>query len=217
MPSRSWRHALLYFTIALVFALPAVSQSDATPSLGDVARATRDAHKNASAKPSKVFDEADIQAMKGPIPDASFDGTDNSEQIIQAMLAYADKHSPVETEATFRSWYDTEMAMVRKLFVQNIIITQDRVSPSSANALDQYNPYENYQTTRSNTEQRDLSDLKTMGENQTTVARVMACLTKVKDGLKLKRRLEYDWFNTDYPKTTLVPLAPRPRQPGYSY
>lgn len=186
------------------------SQTETSPSLGDVARQSSAAHKAADrAKPKKVLDNEDLQQGKGPIPDVAILQPENSRQILDAIFLYSTTHTAQETEAAIHEWYDGEMALARAEMAHNITISQDRASVTSANSLS-VEQYEDYRQYRSDTQQRDLSDLRTIADNQAAIAKIMTALRKVKDELKREKHYDFAWFDTDYPQGRMVPMTSRP-------
>ncbi len=200
----------------LFFVLPAfaVSQSaadpsESVPSLGDVARQSREAHKADADKPKKVLTNEDLGKNHAPIPDIALDKSDNSAAIFNAIVTYSEHHSPGETETVVHDWYDQEIALVRAAVSHNVTIWQDRASVTSANSIEPPN-YEDYRQTVAATQQRDLSDLRTMGANQMLISKVVATLQTVKNELKWKKQIDFAWFDADYPQVHFVPMSTRP-------
>jgi len=210
---------VLNFSLFLVLSAAVFAQSsdESQPSLGDVARKSRDAQKSAdTTKPKKVLDNEDLKKGGGPIPEVSLGQQDNAREIVDAILTYSKDHNPQETEAAIHQWYDDEVATVRSAFSHNITISQDRASITSANSIEQPN-WENpdsYRQQMSANQQRDLSDLRTVGTNQLAISRIMATLRMVKNDLQMQRRWTFEWFDTDGPNIYVIPMTNRPGQYG---
>jgi hypothetical protein len=214
------RNALiLNFCIFLVLSAAVFGQTSdqPQPSLGDVARQSRAAHKpDDPGKTKKVLDNEDLKKGGGPIPEVSLGQQDNTQEIVDAIFTYSKDHTPQETEAAIHQWYDGEVATVRAAFTHNITIGQDRASVTSANSVEQPN-WENpdsYRQQMAANQQRDLSDLRTVGTNQLAISRIMGALRKVKNDLQMERRWTFEWFDTDGPNIYIIPMANRPGQYG---
>lgn len=210
---------ILKLCLLLVISACAFAQSsdEVQPSLGDIARKSRETQKsNEPARSKKVLDNEDLKKGSGPIPEVSLAQQDNTQEIVDAILAYSKDHTPQETEAAIHQWYDDEVATVRSAFSHNITISQDRASITSANSVEQPN-WENpdsYRQQMAANQQRDLSDLRTVGTNQLAISRIMSTLSRVKNGLQMERRWTFEWFDTDGPNIYVIPMTIRPGQYG---
>ena len=206
--------ASLLLTLALLLSGGAFSQSDSTSSLGDIARQSREAHKPAAASTlKKVLDNEDLERNKGPIPDITIAHVSNTPQIVDAILTYSRTHNEQETESAIRQWYDEQMHVAHAALEHSITLYQDRSSLTSANSLDrqrQYEDYRQYREGQNATQQRDLNDLKTIAYFQFVLNRVMSALRDVKNDLKLQKRYDFAWFETDYPQNRLIYMPNRP-------
>lgn len=200
--------SLLLFVPSLIIAQTAADSSESAPSLADVARQSREAHKSDADK-TKVLTNEDLRGSQGPIPEIALDKTDNSAAIFNAIVTYSEHHTAQETETVVHEWYDQEISLVHAAVSHNVTISQDRASVTSANSIQPRN-YEDYRLAVSATQQRDLSDLRTMADNQQVISKVTTTLQKVKVDLKLQKRLEFTWFDADYPQVHLVPMTNRP-------
>ncbi|ABF41015.1 hypothetical protein Acid345_2014 [Candidatus Koribacter versatilis Ellin345] len=204
------------FTIVLLLPSLLSAQSD-PPSLGDVARQNRSARKaDDPSKPKQILENEDLGKYRGPIPEIAQTKASNSQEIIAAILAYSDKHSPEETETAVHQWYDAEIEIINAAVKHTVTLYQDRASPTSANALDQQHGYEDYRQyvqARADTQQRDLSDLKTLGEYQLVIGRVVGGLREVKNALYMQKRFKFEWFDDNYPQTHYIFMPNRVQQP----
>lgn len=48
----------------------------------------------------------DLECTAGPLPSLKLDGVENSDELIQAIAEYKQKHTPVPIEEAVRQWYD---------------------------------------------------------------------------------------------------------------
>jgi hypothetical protein len=77
--------------------------SESDNSLGAAARRSK-AQKNARAK--KIVNDDDLERTVGPLPSLKMDGAENSDEVIQAIAEYKQKHTPAQIEEAVRQWYD---------------------------------------------------------------------------------------------------------------
>jgi len=113
-PSKAFLGAAL-FLAALAFAGSARAQqsdssSDQEPGKS-LAQLAKEAKQNKTAHAKKVLTEDDLD-HKGPLPRIDMDGTDNSDEIVQAIGDYKNKHTPEETEQVLHDWYDAYDSML---------------------------------------------------------------------------------------------------------
>ena len=80
---------------------PAPSNSD-----DSVAAAARKNKSEKGTRPKRVITDEDMKAWSGPLPKLRMDGTENSDEIIKAILAYRKAHTAPETEAVVRTWFE---------------------------------------------------------------------------------------------------------------
>jgi hypothetical protein len=80
---------------------PAPTNSD-----DSVAAAARKNKSEKSTHSKKVFTDEDMEAWSGPLPRLRMDGTENSEEVIAAILAYRKTHTAKETESAVRVWFE---------------------------------------------------------------------------------------------------------------
>ena len=210
--SRSCSAALLVLP-ALLF-----GQSEA-PSLGDIARQNRAVHSCDTSQNKHVLENEDVETHHGPIPEISLGTVSNSPQIIAAIFAYAKNHSDQDTEQVVHEWYDNEVALERAAVQHRVTITQDRLTPGSTSALDQersYDDYRQYQERQSGNIERDVSDLKLLGDYDLVISRVSTRLKEVKMGILMNSRFNTAWFDTDYPINYAVPMPRRAQTSNYN-
>lgn len=209
MPSYRWFPAALLF-VCSSFGL---SQSD-VPSLGDVARQNREAHKTAEPSPQKkVLDNEDLASNRGPIPEISLTRTDNYQQIVDAIQEYAKKHGDRETETAMHGWYNQEIGLLLAATKKSVALNQDRMAGGSANSLDQphgYDDYRKYQESRMGMEERDINDLKTLADYSQVISRISTTLREVKTGVLAQHHWQLEWFDTDYPRDRFIYMSTRP-------
>ena len=70
-----------------------------------VAAAARTSKKPV-AHAKRVIDDDDLALHKSPIPRLNLEGTDNIAEIVAAVKKYKESHTPQQTEAAFRDWFD---------------------------------------------------------------------------------------------------------------
>ena len=79
-----------------------VSAADQNASVASAARTS----KKPVAHAKRVIDDDDLELHKSPIPRLSLEGTDNTLEIVAAVKKYKESHTPQQTEAAFRDWFD---------------------------------------------------------------------------------------------------------------
>jgi|SRR5208282_5676592 len=107
--------AVLWVSFGMLGALGAFAQSapaacppttaPAADQNASVAAAARTSKKPV-ARAKRVIDDDDLELHKSPIPRLSLEGTDNIAEIVAAVKKYKESHTPQQTEAAFRDWFD---------------------------------------------------------------------------------------------------------------
>lgn len=75
------------------------SSSESDNSLAAAARRSK-AQKNARAK--KIVNDDDLERTVGPLPSLKMDGAENSDEVIQAIAEYKQKHTRAQIEEAVR-------------------------------------------------------------------------------------------------------------------
>lgn len=198
---------------AAFLAIPALlfCQSE-SPSLGDVARQNRAVHATDATQSKRILENEDVETRKGPIPEISLGKVSNSPEIVKAILGFAQKHSDQETEQVMHEWYDNEITLMRAVIQHRVTITQDRLTPGTTNTIDQqrsYDDYRQYQERQSGNIERDVSDLKLLGNYDQVITRISSRLHEVKMAIGMQSRFDYSWFDADYPANQRVNMPKR--------
>ncbi len=97
-----------------------------------LADAAKDAKKNKTAHAAKAITDEDMDSRKGPLPRLNMEGTENSDEIIQAISEFKAKHNERETEQALHDWYneyDTMLATaIRETTSYRINVSQPRIT-----------------------------------------------------------------------------------------
>ena len=85
-----------------------------TKSLGEIASKKPSGSSTAKVRIDDDSLDSVISKVKQPIPDITLDGLDNSDEIVTAINDYKAHHTPEETEAMLKDWWDRhETALIR--------------------------------------------------------------------------------------------------------
>lgn len=205
----------LKLVLALMFALQvsslafAQTAEDSTPSLGEVARKNQSVGK-AKDPPNKakviVSDDDDSALRKSPIPSIALAGSDNLEEILNAIHDYRSKHTPAETEDVVHFWFD-EQNQILSAAIENGLRLQKYNQMKMENAQDHpsyaYNPNRDYDPTRYNDyllSQRwsQRMDARSAHENSLIISRIQQAFLRVRvDVICRPNKMQpaaYDWF-----------------------
>lgn len=151
--------------------------------------------KAQGAHAKHVFTDEDMETHKGPFPRLNMEGVDNSDEIIDAIGKYKQKHSPEEVEQAVHDWYDkydTEL---------NAAISQANEFKSlrDANVLNGYElrqqsmDYEKCQRRREAEMRGARLDNQIIRDNGLHTARIQQAMIKIRGGI-MRYNLNYSWF-----------------------
>jgi hypothetical protein len=165
----------------------------ATPSLGDIAKQNK---KASGLKAKTVITDETLKAHAGPIPGIALEGVDNSDEIMRAIREFRKTHSPTETEAAVRLWYDESDAILAKALDDNARLVVRKEDRNLANATGEYANRVDYSQAmeRRNSEIReDRNDFRSYRRNGFLIGRVQQSFIKIRNDLQ-SGGLRYDWF-----------------------
>jgi len=191
------RYMRRFFYIVLLVALSACARAqDDSPSVADAARKAR----TTPIKSKTVITEENLNSRPGPLPDMNIEGVDNSDEIIKAISAYRQDHSPTEIEQVVRAWYDRYDMMFQKAFDENVAIKsrlQDRTAhPPQLIYPDSYqdtDAYKRIDEIRRDQAFSDLQNQRKVQKNGLLEARIQQTFQKVRTGIAAFG-LRYDWM-----------------------
>jgi len=147
------------------------------PSLADVARTTRTA-KEAAAK---IITNEELRGESSEIPDIAFDGVDNSDEIVRAIVAYGRAHTREQTSAAVHAWYDKHDGLMEKAIRENQEIKQRREQRSYSGTLDRApDNAKQYQERWQSEMEQARADRETERTNGLRQARIQQELQKVR-------------------------------------
>ncbi len=169
-----------------------VRESNDSQSLADIAK---EAKKNKTAHAKKSITDDDMESKKGPLPRLNMEDTDNSDEIIEAIGKFKDKHNKHETEQAIHNWYDEYDELLASAIRENNQLRDQRESTS-------YHGYEMCQQDVSYKQCRDRRQTEIRGkrhdqfvmrDNGMVTGRIQQALMKIRTGIS-RYNLRYDWF-----------------------
>jgi hypothetical protein len=166
-----------------------------TKSLGEVASMKPSGSTTAKVRIDDDSLDSVIAKVKQPIPDITLDGLDNSDEIVTAINDYKAHHSPEETEAMLKDWWDRhETALVR--FADENKALSERLQDQRYYYRDQTNSddYRKVQQQYLDQQKSAQMDQRSMMENGMRIGRIQQTFTKVRTGISVRCHLQYDWF-----------------------
>ena len=100
-------------------AAPEPTSTGAEQSLGTVARNSK---KQTSVRAKKVITEDDMDALATALPRLRMEGAENADEIIAGIAQYKASHTPEETEAAVRAWYERYDQDLAAAIQQNLVV-----------------------------------------------------------------------------------------------
>ena len=182
---------LIFLFNGVVICVAQSTNSDAQPSLADVARQTREMNKG---KSKAVITDETIAASKGPIPEISVDGADNSRQVIAAIENYKATHNPKQTEEAVRDWYEGEKSQLEFSYQQSA------AGSDSSYWTHYFGSQDHSPLTPKQAQERQLTEARASAVNQQSLrlngerrSHLQNRLASVRAGV-MALGLRYDWF-----------------------
>ena len=169
-------------------------EKGSTSSDDSVAAAARSS-KNQKAHAKKVFSDEDMEAWSGPLPRLKMEGTENSDEVIEAIKTYRAKHTAEQTEQAVRIWYE-RYDEVLAAAIQNNIETRVLRDANTSNGYELCMESRDYQqcNNRQMAEQRGArNDQIQIAKNFNVESRVQQAFMRIRNAL-LMNNLRYDWF-----------------------
>ena len=196
-------HASALLTILLAVSAAAYSQQETCPcpvrdsqnqgqGLADIAK---EARNNKTAHAKKSITDDDMESKKGPLPRLNTQDTDNSDEIIEAISKFKDKHNEHETEQAIHNWYDEYDEMLAAAIRENIEMRDQRESTSyhSYEMCQQGVSYKQCQERRQTEIRGNRHDQFVMRDNGMVTGRIQQAFMKIRTGIS-RYNLHYDWF-----------------------
>ncbi len=169
---------------------PAPSNSDES-----VAAAARNNKKDKSMHAKKVFTDEDMEAWSGPLPKLRLDGTENSDEIIQSILAYRKTHTVPETEAVVRKWFERYDEILAAA-IHNSAETRTLRAANTSNGYELCMESQDYEQCRN----RQMAEQRGARHDQVQVAgdlnlesRIQQAFIRIRNAL-LANNLRFEWF-----------------------
>lgn len=175
---------------------PAASKSDnGTDSDSPLAAAARNTKEQKTEHAKKVFTDEDMEATAGPLPRLKMDGAENADDVIAAIAKYKTSHTPEQTEAAVRIWYERYDQMLAAAIQENL----DTKALRDANVSNGYElcvqsqDYQQCQSRQAAEQRGARSDQIEYAKNNNLTVRIQHSFMKVRNGLQINQ-LHYDWF-----------------------
>jgi hypothetical protein len=131
----------------------------------------------------------------GPLPRLKMEGTENSDEIIEAIKTYRAKYTAEQTEQAVRIWYE-RYDEVLAAAIQNNIETRVLRDANTSNGYELCMESRDYQqcNKRQMAEQRGArNDQIQIAKNFNVESRVQQAFMRIRNAL-LMNNLRYDWF-----------------------
>ena len=188
---------ILAFDLAAQTSLVCQAPNQPAPSNSDdsVAAAARKSKSEKSTRSKKVFTDEDMEAWSGPLPRLRMDGTENSDEIITAILSYRKTHTAPETEKVVRTWFERYDEML-KAAIENSIETRNLRAANTSNGYELCIESQDYEHCRNRqmAEQRGAQhDQVQMATNLNLESRIQQAFMRIRNALFVNN-LRYEWF-----------------------
>lgn len=192
--------------LALAVVAQAAAQSSPPPSAltlppqtsgtdKSVAAAVRDSKAQKTSHAKKVITDDDLDATTTALPRLRMEGADNGDDIVAAIAQYKQSHTPAQTEAAVRAWYERYDEMLAAAIQENL----DLKTLSEANVTNGYElcqqsgDYEKCESRRQSELNGARHDQTTVARNASLEVRIQHAFMKVR-GKLMQQNLRYDWF-----------------------
>jgi hypothetical protein len=166
-----------------------------TKSLGEIASKKPSGPTTAKIRIDDDSLDGVISKVKAPIPDIVLDGLDNSDEIVTAISDYKAHHTPEETEAMLKDWWERHEAMLIRAADENKALSDRRQDQryylSEQSTSDDYRKVQQQYL---NAEKSSQMDQRSMMGNGMRIGRIQQTFMKVRTGISVRSHLQYDWF-----------------------
>lgn len=168
-----------------------------------IAAAARSAKAQKANRATKVFTDDDMEVIAGPLPHLKLDATDNTKEVVDAIVRYRASHKLDETERVVRAWFDRYDQMLAAAIQENQNVMSIR-NVNVANAYDMCQESENPQQCKA-PQMADIrgarADSNVMLSNSNLITKITQGLLEVRTGLTINN-MRYDWFKVRTPTGT---------------
>src|SRR5579871_3558231 len=164
-------------------------------SLGEIASKKPSGSSTAKVRIDDDSLDSAISKVKQPIPDITLDGLDNSDEIVTAINDYKAHHTPEETEAMLKDWWDRHEAALIRFADENKTLS-DRLQDQRYYYQEQNNSDDYRKAQQQYLDQQKSAQLnqRSMMENGMRIGRIQQTFMKVRTGISMRCHLQYDWF-----------------------
>lgn len=170
---------------------------DSNPSQASIADAARRS-KAQSKHAKKVVTDDDLDTAAGPLPRLKLYGLENSQEVVAALMNYRNSHTPAQTEAVLRAWYEHYEQINEAVIKQNDNVRAVQ-SANLSNEIDlcqggqEPDQYEACQKRRIAEQRGARSEQVTVSDNFALQQRIQHALLSLKTVLQ-NAGVRYDWF-----------------------
>lgn len=159
------------------------------------AQAARDKKAQKTNHAKKIITDEDLETSAGPLPRLKMDGPENGDEVVAAIATFRMTHTPEQTEAAVRLWYDRYDEMLAAAIRENL-------DTKTLRETNYRNGYELCQESQDYAQchARQMAELRgaridqlEMTKNTNLEVRIQHAFLKIRNGLT-KNGLHYDWF-----------------------
>ncbi len=160
-----------------------------------IATAAQDSKTQKTGHAKKVFTNDDLDATAMALPPLRMDGADNGDDIVTAITKYKQTHTPEQTEAAVRVWYERYDEMLAAAIQENLDIkTLGEANQTNGYELcRQSGDYEKCEARRQAEFNGAQHDRMTVAKNGTLEVRIQHAFMKIRVKLQ-QQNLRYEWF-----------------------
>jgi len=194
-----WGTLLLLAFGAFAQSTPMVCQAPNQPAPSNtdesVAAAARKNKAQQSTHTKRVITDEDMEAWSGPLPKLRLDGTENSDEIIAAIMNYRKVHTPEETEKVVHAWFDRYDEILAAA-IHNSMETRFLRDANTNNGYELCMESQDYEHCRNRqmAEQRGARhDQVQMAGDLNVESRVQQAFMRIRNALFV-HNLRYEWF-----------------------
>ena len=173
-------------------AAPEPTSTGAEQPLGTVARNSK---QQTSVRAKKVITEDDMDALATALPRLRMEGAENADEIIAGIAQYKASHTPEETEAAVRAWYERYDQDLAAAIQQNLVVNTLREENFSngSELCRESGDYQSCELKRRAEYVGVRHDQYTIRRNIALEVRIQHVFMKVRAGI-MRYNLRYDWF-----------------------
>jgi hypothetical protein len=119
----------IIFLLSSIFLLPLAAFAQTDAQQDDVAEAARKAREKKTARAKKIVTDDDDNGIKTKVafPELKTEGAANSDEIVAKVKEFKAAHTPQETEAAVRAWFEQHSGKITQL-LQDVTDIAERLA-----------------------------------------------------------------------------------------